>query len=140
MNTTLIQGINVVMIHANNQAGTASDNTTIIYTPVVQCDKPTIVLSSPNSASYKTNNSKGYIEMVLKDAKSFEYKIEGVNSSAYEYSSLTGVFKSMLHLNRGINNFEIIATNDCGSTSQKIIIEYENQTPCDLPIITLITP
>ena len=72
--------------------------------------------------------------------KSFEYKIEGQNSSAYEYSPTTGIFKSMLHLKRGINNFELTAINDCGITNQKITIKYENQVPCDKPIITYISP
>ena len=33
-----------------------------------------------------------------------------------------------------------ITQGDCGITNQKITIKYENQVPCDKPIITYISP
>jgi hypothetical protein len=132
-------GPNVFEVDAFNSAGTSSKSTVIIYTPA-ECLKPTITLHSPSSPNYTTDNSKGYLEMTISGQDNFIFKVDGQQVPSYNFDNNTGNFSSYLHLNPGVNTFELIATNECGSTIQRVNIIYEEALPCEEPVINLISP
>ena len=134
---TLKEGANIFEVDAVNSAGTASKSTTLIYVPV-ECYKPTILLTAPNNWQTSTTNSKGYLEMQINGEQSIVFKVNGEAVPSYNFSN--GKFSSFLHLVEGVNNYEVIATNECGSTYQNVSIVYEQEIPCNEPAINFIRP
>ena len=135
----LEQGPNEFEVDAFNTAGTASKSTVLIYTPE-ECIKPTISLHSPAALNSTTANSKGYLEMTISDQDDFIFKIDGQQVPSYNFDASEGKFSSYLQLKPGVNSYELIATNECGSTSKKVNIIYEEILPCENPVINLISP
>ncbi|MCB9194831.1 MAG: hypothetical protein H6600_09675 [Flavobacteriales bacterium] len=147
-------GANVLEVTGTNNVGTASKSQTIIYTvPVTVCDKPVINLTQPtvetknaggvsgNALVINTNNSKGSILGNITGATSIDFKINGVSTPGYNYNPNSGSFDSYLHLNEGANNYELIATNSCGSTIVTITYIYTpEQAPCNNPVINWVYP
>lgn len=150
----LQQGANVLEVTGTNTVGTASKSQTIIYTePVVVCDKPVITITQPVMATkalkanigmgttITTNNSKGAIIGTITGAATIDFKINGVSTPGYNYNPQTGKFETFLHLNEGANNYEIIATNNCGTTTTSLTYIYTPEVvPCDNPVINWIYP
>ena len=133
----LNEGANIFEVDAVNSAGTASKATTLIYVPI-ECSKPVINLTAPNNWQTNTTNSKGYIEMQIINEQSLVFKVNGEDVPSYNYDN--GKFSSFLHLIEGMNSYEVIATNECGSTIQKVAIVYEKEIPCNEPVINFIRP
>lgn len=153
----LIQGANVLEVTGTNNVGTASKSQTIIYTePVVECDDPSIVLTQPvmgtktttsgsttvqGSITINTTNNKGAIVGKITGSTAIEFKINGVSSPGYNFDSKSGAFESFLHLEEGANNYQIVATNDCGTEIKSITYIYTpEEVPCDEPVIHWIYP
>ena len=153
-NAQLNPGANVLEITGTNNAGTASKSTTIIYSmPNVNCDKPVITVTQPTAATkatgsspttaitINTSNSKGSIIATIKDATSIDFKIDGQSSPGYNYNAAKNYFESFLHLKEGANTYQIIATNDCGTTIENITFIYSpKELPCEKPVINFISP
>lgn len=148
-NATLIAGSNSLTITGTNSAGVASKTQTIIYTPVPPCIPPTISLTQPSgmaqnsqigTVSMTTNNNKGAILGTITNAKTLIFKINGQESPGYNYNPKTGSFESMLNLMSGANTYQIIATNECGTTSMNVTYIYTPIVVCNEPVITFITP
>ena len=135
----LVVGANTLLITGTNAAGTASKTQTIIYS-IPPCDKPTLVRTAPASSPQTTSNSKGSLEYSISNATSVIFKINGQPSPGYNFNQATGKFTSLLHLTEGATTYEVIAKNECGSTSALTSIIYEPATPCVEPSISLINP
>ncbi len=135
----MLEGANTLLITGTNVAGTASKTQTVIY-DVPPCEKPTLTQVSPAANPYATSNSKGYLEYSITNATSVEFNINGQSSPGFNFNQATGKFTSMLHLTEGATSYEVIATNNCGSTSQMTAIIYEEELPCYEPTISFINP
>ena len=135
----LLEGANTLLITGTNVAGTASKTQTVIY-DVPPCDKPTLTQIAPAANPHVTSNSKGYLEFSISNATSVEFNINGQSSPGFNFNQATGKFTSMLHLTEGATSYEVIATNNCGSTSQMTAIIYEEELPCYEPTISFINP
>ena len=101
---------------------------------------PEIALRAPITSNYSTDNSKGYLEMIISNEDQLIFKVNEEQVPSYDYDEATGKFMSYLNLEIGVNSYEVIATNECGSTSQKVNIIYEQTLPCENPVINLIFP
>lgn len=148
-NATLLLGANVLEVTGTNSVGTASKSQTIIYTePVVECNDPEITLTQPKVPTKKigvqlgdnltinTSNSKGAIIGKITDAATVDFKINGVSSPGYNYDSKSGAFESFLHLEEGANNYQLTATNSCGTTVTSVTYIYTpEEVSCDEPVI-----
>ncbi len=133
-------GANVLTITGTNSAGNASKTQTIIYTPEA-CNPPEIIVKAPTDNPHNTKNSKGYIEADIINASTVGFKINGKNAPGYNYNASTGKFSSYINkLDEGATLFEIVAVNQCGTSSETITIIYEAEAPCDLPAINWVTP
>lgn len=153
-NATLIPGANVLEVTGTNNVGTASKSQTIIYTePVVECNLPEINLTQPkvpnkvangsssNSLTINTTNSKGAILGKISNYTSIEFKINGVSSPGYNFNNNTGDFETFLHLEEGANNYQLSATNACGTVTTSVTYIYTpEEIPCDNPVIQWATP
>jgi hypothetical protein len=146
---TLLPGGNTLTITGTNSAGVASKTQTIIYNPIVPCIAPTITLTQPQgvaqnsqvgSVSISTDNNKGAIMGTITNAKSLIFKINGQPSNGYSYNPITGAFESFLNLMSGANTYQIIATNECGTTTMNSTFIYTPEVICNEPVITFITP
>ena len=76
--------------------------------------------------------------MQINDEDNLVFKVNGEEVPSYNYSN--GKFSSFLHLIEGVNTYEVIATNECGSTHQQVSIVYEQEIPCNNPVINFIRP
>lgn len=153
-NATLIPGANVLEVTGTNNVGTASKSQTIIYTePVVECNDPVITLTQPvvsskslnttanNSLTINTTNSKGAILGKITGSTSIDFKVNGVSTPGYNYNPKTGAFETFLHLEEGANNYQLIATNNCGTTITSVTYIYTpEEIPCDNPVIQWASP
>jgi large repetitive protein len=145
----LTPGANTLTITGTNSAGVASKTQTILYNPPIACENPGIILTQPEasaingnigSATVNTDNSKGALIGKITGAKSITFKVNGQNSPGYTYHPKSGVFESMLNLTEGANSYQIIATNDCGSTVINVTYIYTPILICNEPVITFVTP
>ena len=135
----LLEGANTLLITGTNVAGTASKTQTVIY-DVPPCEKPTLTQIAPAANPHVTSNSKDYLEYSITNATSVGFTINGQSSPGFNFNQATGKFTSMLHLAEGATSYEVIATNNCGSTSQMTAIIYEEELPCYEPTISFINP
>ncbi|MCB9188538.1 MAG: hypothetical protein H6600_04580 [Flavobacteriales bacterium] len=156
-NATLLLGANILEVTGTNSVGTASKSQTIIYTqPVNECDKPVIALTQPaaqsktvpglntpsgNNLTINTSNSKGSIIGKITGSSTVDFKINGVSSPGYNFNSNTGDFETFLHLEEGANNYQLVATNNCGTTITSVTYIYTpEEQPCDNPVIQWVYP
>jgi hypothetical protein len=147
--TNLNPGANTLTITGTNSAGVASKTQTILYNPPAPCTSPSIALTQPEatavngaigSATVTTDNNKGALIGKITGATSITFKVNGQTSPGYTYHPKTGVFESMLNLTEGANSYQIIATNDCGSTVINVTYIHTPIVICNEPVITFITP
>ncbi len=135
----LAKGNNTLKVQVSNDAGNATDETSIVYrVPVVICDKPVVTINKPTtqnvSAAYKltgkiTNITNEQGATVILNGTSIG------NLSAYNANDKT--FIANLNLTEGTNVVEVRATNKCGISSAFINL---NVATCYAPEIGFITP
>lgn len=139
----LIEGANIVQVMGTNNAGTDSESTTIIYVKEEDpCDNPIITLSQPSTDPYTTSVSSITISASMFNvpaSSNITFKLNGV-ATTFSYNPLTGVFMSTQNLIEGANVFEIIAKNECGTTSQTTTVFYEVAEVLPPPEITFTNP
>ena len=99
----LLEGANYFEVDAFNNAGTSSKSTVIIYTPA-ECFVPEISLLSPSSANYSTDNSKGYLEMIISNEDQFIFKVNDEQVPSYDFDQNAGKFMSFLNLEIGVKH------------------------------------
>lgn len=133
-------GNNIVRITGNNNDGSDSDQTTIIYQPP-KAQPPVVTVTSPRQNPYTSPGQKTRIEAKI----DFVPNVSGVtfrfNNQIYtnfSYNPNTGNFAADVNLNRGNNYFEIIGKNQDGEDQGFGTIIYQPQV--QPPIITMQKP
>lgn len=137
-NHNLEPGNNIYKITATNSAGSAEENISIVYRPVVEeCDLPEIKLVSPATKSISTQASAMDITLNIQHvtlSRQIQLKVNGVVKS---FSYVNGTFKSKVYLTEGSNDIQVIAANECGQTKENITVDYKApEKPCYKPTIT----
>lgn len=134
----LKEGQNIIELFATNNCGTGSGSTVINY--AYNCPAP--IIQSINTTSGITVNSSTYnFEAQLKNATSsnqISVKVNGASQGVGQYTTSSGWLKQNLRLNPGQNIIEISVTNNCGTATQTIVINYE--VPCVNPTVTITNP
>lgn len=139
-NLTLVSGNNVFTISATNADGSDSKSTTIIYTPVVvPCNAPVITPIAPATASQTVNLANYSIQASVLNATQSQITLKqnGV-SKTFTYNPTTFLLSASVTLVDGTNNFEILATNNCGSETTSFSIDYNR--PLVPPVVTITQP
>ncbi len=135
-NVTLVTGLNTFTVNATNACGTASQQYTVIYKP---CVLPVVTFVSPttsgitvSSPSFELNASVLNVE----NSAGIVFTQNGNQLTNYTFNSSVGLF-GKITLVPGANTFIVTATNDCGTTTQTVVVNY---TACSLPVITVSSP
>jgi large repetitive protein len=126
-------GLNEFIVTLTNNCGSTSSNTSVTYE---NCTRPTITSTNPQ------NNA-----LVTLSALTFKARIENITSKENIIAKLNGNIVSTIYnlntkiadlrlqLTPGINTISLTATNNCGTTNETIIINYDG---CKAPIISII--
>ena len=133
-NVLLIPGQNVFVVTAVNECGIASETVTVNYS---NCTPPVIILNNPSSLnSTSTNANYSFVAQVANaNAQGITLTQNGIPVAGATF--VNGQVRASLFLNGGPNILVISASNECGSASETIVINYDNCIP---PSISLIAP
>ncbi len=142
----LESGANTIVITANNSAGTARDEVTIVYRePIVVKNPPQITFVQPNRASSSTTQPTAAIEAVVKNVSSKNNIVLSENGSRrydFTFDTKTGRLFTNVNLLLGNNEIAIRATNQDGEAAQSVSIrriKEEVRIPRP-PIVKITTP
>jgi hypothetical protein len=122
-------GNNTVYISASNQDGTASDQTTIIYTAPMPA--PVVTITSPSQNPFNTNNSIATINaniLNVSSAAGVSFFINGQASNNFNFNG-NSFTATGISLNQGTNQFIITGTNSVGSDTKSTVINYSIPAP-----------
>lgn len=146
MNTPLNLGTNTVKITASNTAGTASDDTQIIFKRDEVINPPFVTFINPASPGQVVSNEayvvKAHVLNVTTQSQ-IVLKEDGlvVNPSFWTFNPSTSEVTFNHNLNAGNNVFEITGTNAGGShTASTSVIYKKIEVPCNKPVITFKNP
>jgi hypothetical protein len=140
-NYTLTLPSTVFEITGTNQDGSDSKSVTINYIQANPlCKKPVITLIQPNTVTNTTSVSAYTLTAQVahvQAASDITIKQNGINKT-FNWNAANGTLSLNGILDNGLNNFEIKATNNCGSVSENITITYNK--PLVPPVVTITTP
>ena len=142
INLPLEEGPNAIEVRVQNDAGTATDKTTITYTRPVRIDPPVITLLDPPSTSYRTFDEVGNLRASIRNIQhpdQIDLSVDGYRIDDFGYDSYTRVLEVGILLNEGPNNISILATNEAGTDTETLTFIKETR-PCPLPAIILTDP
>jgi len=136
----LIEGENKIMIFATNDCGKAEKGLTITRKA---CEKPKIELvrsSATNGATVEFENFEMYVTVSgVQDAKNIVVKHNGANVASV-FNAATGILSIKREMVVGVNNFEIIATNACGTATFKYTLTRKEVIKVQPPTIHINNP
>ena len=142
-NANLNVGNNVVFIKGTNASGSDSKTITITYEkpePPVVVNPPVLSYLIPSGASMSTVNSNENIRMSVTNVtlnSQISIKLNGNNISNFTLSHGVINFNAILSL--GLNTIVVVATNNGGSDTKQIVVNYElPRIPA--PLVTIINP
>ncbi len=104
------------------------------------CVSPTVKFVNPTSNGLVSASMNYQVVLEIKDILGRDnilFKQNGITNLNYTYNAETDRLESTVILVSGINTFEIIATNTCGSVVETITVNYQ---PCNVPEITKVNP
>jgi hypothetical protein len=156
----LADGVNTIEITAENEAGYASDGTSITYRepvyydpvyqdpvhhdPVVRNSPPVINIITPATYPFRTNEPSGELHATVLNVNSKEnilLNINGFNTRDFNFNNSTKVLTTRFALREGSNVVTINAQNEAGSdVKDQVFIKGKETLPCTQPIIRLIDP
>ena len=126
-------GSNTVIMTVNNGCSIKTEVFVINYSP---CLQPIVSITSPTTGNTQNENVLVTATVLNVDnASAIELVVNG-NVYTGTYNTTTGVFQSNVPLNSGANIIQVIATNECGSTTESTTLNY---APCAPPNVQLIT-
>jgi hypothetical protein len=142
----LKNGENKIQVYGKNDLGQSRDIITVFYYGT-DMNKPVIKLIDPAATKFKAPEDVFTIKAIIENIKAKEdirILANGTPMKSYNFNTTSREFKIKVRLAEGLNNFEIIATNEAGSSSVVFDIYYNTEIPDDatggLPVIDIITP
>ncbi len=135
-NILLNQGQNNIRITAVSACGTDTGTSVVTYT---DCADPLVNFTNGNngfaSVSQPNFDLSAYVYNVV-NASNVKVRLNGSNRN-FNLSTSTNLLTASLVLKQGQNTIQITATNNCGSETETLTIEY---IPCVNPSIQIIQP
>jgi hypothetical protein len=139
-------GENKIQVYGKNEEGQSRDVITVIYDGMDE-PKPIITLVDPPAVKFKSDADVFTIKAILDNIKGKEnIKIlaNDYEMKSFNYNENTKEFKIKVRLAEGQNNFQIIAINALGSTTQTFDIYYKAEIPDEqtggIPEIDILSP
>jgi hypothetical protein len=130
-------GLNTFVITATNACGTTTQTYIVNYTR--ECVNPIVNINSVANNSLVYNSDLAFSAQVLNlvNVSGISLSINGINIQNFNFNSSTGAVYGNFVLVPGVNTIVLRATNDCGTVTQTISVNYQT---CNLPIISSINP
>ena len=144
----LLAGTNTYSVIATNNAGSASDNQTIIYSqtnsnPNNNGVPPQVTITNPGvdpftSVSPTTNVTASVVNVTSQ--ANVQVKRNGVAISGFSFNPVNGQVTFTANLQQGANTYEVIGTNNFGSASDVVTINYNPVQTIQPPVVTITSP
>ncbi len=147
-NVKLKRGRNVITLKAKNSCGVQIQQVTVMYQPEDQApvgNVPVVSISQPNNNSTTNISSTTVSASILHifDANNVTFTVNGVPSRGFTLSG-TRFVANNVNLQQGSNTISITVTNQSGSDTKTVIVNYiQNQSvPSNevAPIVTITSP
>ena len=142
-NIQLQLGQNAIKIIGQNQDGTAYDEVTLKYVPLVEKTPPTVAITSPIGNPSFSEKVNCLIKAKLTNISSksqIKFYVNNQFNNSFAYSPQTAVFSSNIVLNNGNNTVYIVATNLDGTASDNKTIIYEKRIVGTPPDVVITSP
>lgn len=139
-------GENKIQVYGKNEEGQSRDVITVIYDGMDE-PKPIITLIDPQTVKFKSDADVFTIKAIVDNVKAKEnIKIlaNDYEMKSFNYNTNSKEFKIKVRLAEGQNNFQIVATNAIGTTTQAFDIYYNAEIPDEqtggIPEIDILSP
>jgi len=135
-------GQNIFELYGTNAAGTASDQTVIVYERAAP-KPPVVTISNPNASPASTNNANyQFVGTVLNvtSKSQVSFQLNGQTSNGFTFNSNNGSVVSNLVLNSGVNTITLKGTNADGTDSKDVALVYRPAQTTQSPLVTYIAP
>jgi hypothetical protein len=129
------EGLNSIVIIVTKACG--KDRAEVAFNKE-KCDLPVITVGSQLNGTTVDNpnlNLDGYAQNIGYQAQ-MTIKVNGVGKT-YNYNTKSGIYSLDLALVEGVNTIVLTATNNCGTTTETITLNYK---PCYRPTLKLTNP
>lgn len=140
----LQNGNNNVTISATNGGGSHSASTSLIYekpAPVPTIPAPTVSITNPGSNPFNTNQGNINISSIVKyvdEARDVNVSLNGQRINNFQFNGMTGDVMVNVDLQPGSNSFQITGTNEMGSDSKSLTINFT--PPVEPPVVQITSP
>lgn len=141
----LAQGVNTIVIHAENNCGVTEKVFSIEYKGGQMPSLPPVVhFVNPPSSPYIVSgqnvfNINATVNNIV-SAGQIQYKVNGVVSTSFSFNPSTHILTSSIPLVLGNNTVEIKATNSVGSDTKVSVIVKKVQEQGYPPVVTISVP
>jgi len=153
VNLLLSEGVNTIEITVWNEAGMASDRTSIAYLPpiihepiyiepTIRSHPPVIHIIRPLSYPFRTYERSGELLATVLNVHSKEniiLNINGYSTRDFNYNNSTKELFSRISLREGENVLTIHAQNESGGDAKELLFIKETRN-CPPPVVRLIDP
>ena len=143
MTVLLNQGTNVIELKGVNTAGEDNDVATIIYQKPEVPKPPVVTMIDPAIDPTTVYMNNYFVQARVENvsgAANISLKINGVNSSLFNYSPSSQIMTFNTNLVEGANVILIVATNSVGSDIGTTTIIRVVETPKAPPIVYIVDP
>ena len=133
----LSSGQNIIQITSGNDCGTDTEVITIYYNP---CVDPTVSIITPRTITSNSNSGTVLVKasvINIDNANQIQIYVNGVAISGGTYAPSTHLFSQNAPLNAGLNTIQVVVTNECGTDTETITVNYT--APCPNPIVSAMT-
>lgn len=131
-------GLNTIILSAANNCGNTTETIYVNYVPA--CDNPVVNFINPRTANTSTTASSIPIQAQITHLGDglIQLYANGQQTTNFNYNNGTGALTSNVALQNGNNTVQIIVSNNCGTNSQTIYVEYSRH--CPVPLIAITSP
>ena len=140
---SLIEGANTVTIAANNNDGTATETTTIIYRTVSKPNPPVVSfidpITNPKTVYNPVYNVTAKVEHVS-NANDIQVKINGNTTTNFSFSNSSEEVTFNANLIYGANTIEVSGTNQYGQDLASTTLVYKRSSSQKAPEVTIFIP
>jgi hypothetical protein len=118
----LSPGLNTFIVTATNECGTVSETITITYQP---CVAPVISFINPATNGMTVSNQNfAFSASVTNPGNVIAIKLNNRTITVFSYDNATRLLNSNLALIQGANTITVTVTNECGTTTETITVNY----------------
>ena len=134
-NVQLKNGTNLLKIIAQNECGIVENDLSVEYK---NCIDPFISISNRSGSQIVDKQQFVFTATIteVNSSNNISFRLNGMNQP-FAFNVNTHLFQANINLVAGTNTFETFASNECGTASSTITIEY---SPCKNPVISILTP